>query len=160
MDFNIAVRHVLKFEGGLVDHPSDPGGITNRGISIRAYPRFTPEDIRNLSMTETKSIYREDYWNAVHADELPEGVRLITFDAAVNQGAYFARRALQIAASVPIDGSIGPVTLKALHEANTEALVHKIAQVRFNRYEANRNWVTFGGGWMNRLFSVLLTGRS
>ena len=156
MIFDTAVKHVLTSEGGLVDHPHDPGGITNRGISIRAYPQFTPEDIRNLTLQETKVIYKQDYWDAVKSDELPEHIRLMAFDTAVNQGAGFARRSLQIASSVPIDGSIGPVTLKALSEAPVDTVLHRLAQVRFSRYENNLNWQSFGDGWMSRLFKVLI----
>ena len=55
--FEDALDLVLKHEGGYVNHPKDPGGETNYGISKRAYPDL---DIRHITEEEVASIYRKD----------------------------------------------------------------------------------------------------
>ena len=99
--FDRCVRAVLSEEGGLSDHPQDPGGLTQYGISRRAYPDL---DIRRLTMDEVIEIYRRDYWNPVHGTDLPASLALLVFDAAVNQGAGTAARLLQKAVGVREDG--------------------------------------------------------
>lgn len=80
--FTAAVHTLLEVEGGLVDHPSDPGGLTNWGISQRAYPNL---NIRTLTRAEAISIYHRDYWQRIPT-ALPEATRWFAFDAAVNHG--------------------------------------------------------------------------
>lgn len=156
MDFQTALEHIFLFEGGLVDHPKDPGGITKFGISLRAYPHLGTEGIRNLTKEQAAEIYKKDYWDATKCDELPSGLRLMVFDCAVNQGVGYASKALQTAVSVRADGIIGPQTLRAVQSVNVERAVHRFAMNRFLRYERNPNWKVFGEGWMSRLLSVTM----
>lgn len=156
MDFSAALEHVFQYEGGLVDHPKDPGGITKYGISLRAYPELEEDGIRNLTKEQAAQIYKDDYWDVMHCDQLPAEMRLMVFDCAVNQGTNFAAKALQAAVSTRTDGIIGAKTLAAAHEVPVEQVVHKYARNRFARYAANKNWATFADGWMSRLLSVTL----
>src|SRR5581483_11873606 len=103
--FQAAVDFVLAAEGGIVDDPSDPGGLTRFGISQRAYPNL---DIRRLTLADAKALYRKDYWDACSCDKLPPGIAFVVFDAAVNQGVSASIRMLQRAVSVKEDGVIGP----------------------------------------------------
>ncbi len=98
--FDRCIRAVLSEEGGLSDHPQDPGGLTKYGISRRAYPDL---DIRRLTMDEAIELYRRDYWNPVHGTDLPASLALLVFDSAVNQGAGTAVRLLQKAVGVTED---------------------------------------------------------
>ena len=90
--FETAVDFVLTAEGGLVDDPSDPGGLTNFGISQRAYPHL---NIRELTIADAKALYRKDYWDRCSCGKLPHAIALVVFDAAVNQGASASIRMLQ-----------------------------------------------------------------
>ena len=45
-NFPDCIAHVLVAEGGLVNDPQDPGGVTKFGISQRSYPAL---DIRELT---------------------------------------------------------------------------------------------------------------
>ncbi len=156
MNFTSAVKHVFKFEGGLVDHPKDPGGVTKYGISLRAYPDLGEDGIRSLTKSAASTIYKRDYWDATHCDALPDGLRLMVFDCAVNQGVGYATIALQSALGVVADGDIGPVTLEAARITDAPATAHRMATNRYSRYARNKNWNTFGDGWMNRLLSTTL----
>jgi lysozyme family protein len=108
------IQFVLDYEGGYSNDSSDPGGETNFGISKRAYPAL---DILNLTLDEAKAIYRRDYWQPCHCDDLPKPLAIAVFDTAVNQGVGRAIRLLQKAMGVKDDGDIGPVTLEAMQKA-------------------------------------------
>lgn len=148
--FDRALQLVLRHEGGLVDNPKDPGGLTNFGISQRTYPKL---DIRNLTAADAAEIYRRDFWEKIHGDELPERLAIALFDAAVNVGWPRAILMLQESLGVTVDGNIGPQTLAAC--AAPEALVwFTAARVRY--YVANRNYSVFGLGWIRRAISTAL----
>ena len=68
--FETAVDFILSVEAGLVNDPSDPGGLTKFGISQRAYPDV---NIRDLTLDGAKTLYRKDYWNRCSCDKLPPG---------------------------------------------------------------------------------------
>lgn len=154
MNFETAVKHIFKHEGGLVDHPKDPGGITNLGISLRAYPDLGRDGIRNLKRADAEAIYKRDYWDACRCDDLPDFVRLMVFDCAVNQGVGAATRLLQSAAGAVVDGKLGDRTIQAANKLDRTTLLHKLSFLRFERYKNNPNWNTFGSGWMNRLLAI------
>lgn len=156
MDFDTALKHIFVSEGGLINHPKDPGGITKYGISLRAYPNLSELYIRNMTKQQASVIYYDDYWLPMHCEELPEHLRLMVFDCAVNQGVSFATRCLQTVLSVQVDGIIGPQTLIAASTKDVDTTLHLFAINRFSRYLRNKNWATFGEGWTSRLLSVCL----
>jgi lysozyme family protein len=148
------IDFVLSYEGGLVDNPADPGGLTNFGISSRSYPSV---DIRNLTRDGAAEIYKRDYWDAVHGDELPGPLAIAVFDSAVNQGAGTARRLLQISLGVDADGIIGPRTVKAAHEGGFDAVVRFLAKRAVRYHETMRDVPglnVFAHNWYFRLFSL------
>lgn len=157
MQFSTAVKNLLDNEGGLINHPRDPGGITKYGISLKAYPALGADGIRNLTVQDAKDIYERDYWNALRCEELPEALRYMVFDCAVNQGPGFAATALQSAVSVRADGLIGDRTIAAAHKVKPIDALKKLSTLRYARYYRHPEWKTFGSGWINRLFGVMLT---
>jgi len=85
-DFDRALTFVLKHEGGLVDDKDDTGGLTNLGISIRAHPELSREEIKTLTPQKAGAIYRKSYWSPISGDNLPWPLCLAVFDTAVNMG--------------------------------------------------------------------------
>lgn len=153
MIFIQAVNLILSYEGGYVNHSHDPGGATNYGISQRAYPEL---DIENLTREGAMKIYLKDYWLKVRADKLPQDLRLMVFDCAVNQGVSTARKTLQKVLGVKVDGIIGPITLKAAETTPTVLTIDKFAMERLKLYTGLRTWEHFGKGWSKRLLEVSL----
>lgn len=153
MIFIEAVTLILSYEGGYVNHPEDPGGETKYGISKRAYPDY---DIKNLTREDAMKIYLKDYWLMVRADKLPEDLRLIVFDCAVNQGVSTARRTLQKVLGVKVDGVIGPITLRAAHDSPSTLIIDRYAMERHHLYTRLSGWQDFGKGWSKRLLEVAL----
>lgn len=150
MTFDQAVEIILEREGGLVDHPQDPGGITNLGISLKAYPKLGREGIKNLTRESAKILYFRDYWLPMKCPDLPASLRLAVFDAAVNQGITAATKILQRAAKITADGKFGPVTLSAAQKLDLVSFLTE----RALSYVDTPNFSTFGRGWLSRLMHI------
>lgn len=153
MTFDQAVEFILLHEGGLVSHPSDPGGITKFGISKRSYPKV---DIEKLTEDKAKEIYKLDFWDRYHIEKFPKEMRLIFFDSCVNQGPGAAIKILQKVLGLRADGALGPITLGALKDLDALDLVYRYAGARLLSYQSAKNWSIFGKGWSNRLLDVAL----
>lgn len=149
--FDTALAFTLQWEGGLVDHPNDPGGLTNFGISQRAYPAL---DIRNLTREQAADIYLRDYWQKGHCDRLSALIAIAHFDAAVNCGHVQAAKLLQRAIDVDDDGAIGPRTLAAARIADPLKAALGAIKQRDRYYtrlvEAKPKYGTFLKGWLRR----------
>ncbi len=113
-DFNRCISLILAEEGGLSNHRQDPGGLTKYGISQRSYPTL---NIAALTLSEAQALYRRDYWNPIHGDELPSGLDLLMLDCAINQGVVTTIQLLQQAIRIQDDGLLGPKTLAAAEHA-------------------------------------------
>ena len=140
-----AIANVLDHEGGYVNHPSDPGGETNFGISKRAYPHL---DIRNLTQGDAIAIYRRDYWNPINGDHLPPAVAIYLMDTAVNIGVSRAIRMLQRVVGVAEDGIIGVKTIDAVRA--TPNALQLLDAARLAYYRRLPTFATFGRGWTRR----------
>lgn len=156
MNFDQAFDILLKHEGGFVDHPDDPGGATRFGITEAVAREVGYRgDMRGLPLDLAKRIYRERYWDAVRAEQLPAQVRYVVFDAAVNSGVGQAARWLQRAVGVRDDGVIGPQTLAAVAQHNPEALTRRFLSQRLRFMSGLANWPAFGRGWARRIADLL-----
>jgi lysozyme family protein len=156
-DWEKAIAFVLKMEGDYTLDPNDPGGETRYGISKKAYPNL---DITNLTLGEAKEIYRRDYWQACRCDELPSGFALIVFDTAVNQGVGKAKRLLQIALEVEVDGVIGDKTIAAAFKASQYRIKKYLAErlASYARLMAdNKALLVFATNWSYRVIALAET---
>lgn len=158
--FAACVAVTLRWEGGYVDHPKDPGGCTNHGITRATLERWrrapvTCDDVRALTVAEARGIYRAHYWNALQADALPDGLDLAVFDFAVNSGRRRAAEFLQRQLGVEDDGVIGPVTLAAAHGVTHHtAFIVQFQDARMDFLRGLDGWEAFGAGWANRVVDI------
>ena len=154
-----AIRRVLASEGGYVNHPSDPGGPTNFGITIADYRKYvkadaTAADVRAMQVGEAKAIYHSKYWDAICGDALPAGVDYCVFDYAVNSGTARAPKVLQRVLGVPITGRVDDATLAAVRERDARALIQAICDERMRFLQSLKTWPVFGRGWTKRVAEV------
>ena len=152
--FDNALTNVLRHEGGLVDDPRDPGGLTNCGISQRAYP---DQDIRNLTAADIAEIYRTGYWLPIKGDKMPESIAIALFDTAVNMGVDKAVRIFQQSMGIKVDGILGVTTL--MFAARPDALAKFTAQ-RILTYTGIRNFDLYGRGWIIRAVETALEAKA
>jgi len=155
-NFEESLAHVLKHEGGYVDHPKDPGGANNLGCTKKVWEEWvghevTKDDIRSLTVADVAPLYKARYWDKCRCDDLPHGVDFAVFDLAINSGTGRASKFLQGACGVAADGAIGPATLAAVAKMNPRELASKICERRLEFLQALPTWETFGKGWGRRV---------
>lgn len=158
-NFEACLSEVLKHEGGWADHPKDPGGATMKGVTIGTFAQFkgrkvTKDELRAISDADLRAIYRRKYWDVVKGDDLPAGLDLVAFDAAVNSGPARGARWLQQALGIGVDGKIGPQTLAYARAANVRLVIEDATKVRLSFLRSLRTWPTFGKGWQRRVDDV------
>jgi len=158
-NFHSALAHVLKSEGGFVNHPKDPGGMTNLGCTKNTWEEYvghpvSESDMRNLTPELVAPLYKRKYWDKVAGDDLPSGLDYAVFDAAINSGAGRAAKWLQEVVGVTADGSIGKGTLTAVHTMDVQDLIAKYNDKRLQFLESLPTFATFGRGWSRRVSEV------
>jgi lysozyme family protein len=160
-----ALKRLLAHEGGYGDHPSDPGGPTNFGITIHDYRKYidaagTAADVRAMSVGQARAIYRDKYWNALRCDELPAGVDYAVFDYGVNSGVGRSGRVLRRVLGLAADThAVGPQVLAAAARAHPRAVVDAICDERLRFLQSLRTWPVFGNGWSRRVREVRAAAR-
>lgn len=164
-NFKHCIPLILSYEGGFVNHPKDPGGATNYGITRATLSRFLDrevdvQDVKDLDVETAKDIYHYMYWNQVKGDCLPLGVDLFVFDCAVNHGPGRAGKFLQQAIGAHVDGIIGPETVKVCLYADVTQALKDMHKQREIFYKSLNTFKTFGKGWLkrnNHVFAEALT---
>jgi lysozyme family protein len=159
-NFEAALRRLLVHEGGYSNHPSDPGGPTNFGITLRDYRKYvqsdaTAADVRTMKLADAKAIYRSKYWDALNCDQLPAGVDYAVFDYGVNSGigrsGKVLRRMLRMSDDTHV---VTPAVIAAVQKCEPRDLVARICAERLRFLKALRTWPVFGNGWVRRVEEV------
>ncbi|MDB5507314.1 MAG: hypothetical protein JWR75_1952 [Devosia sp.] len=171
--FAESLDQLLLHEGGFVDHPQDPGGATNLGITrktLARWRRVSPwwglpvAEVKALRRAEAAAIYAADYWKPVHAGELPPGIDLAVFDFAVNSGPARAAKTLQGVLGVTADGRIGPATLAAVKARvalyGAAGLIDALSGRRLQFLTRLATFATFGRGWTRRVEAIRVAARA
>ena len=166
--FEKAISFTLKYEGGYVNNPNDPGGETKYGISKRKYPDL---DIKNLSIEQAKEIYYNDYWikpNIYRISKINPKLAIAVFDTHVNTGRgvkllqktihqYPDKHFKQIS----IDNIYGNQTESLLSELNHISPNYLLYNYIINRIQyynkitqKNKSLKSFLNGWLNRTIAL------
>ena len=160
-NFEHCLKLLLKHEGGFVNHPSDPGGMTNLGVTAAVWEQWVghpvnEKQMKNLTPELVAPLYRRKYWDACRADELISGVDYCVFDVAVNSGVGRAVKFLQSCVGVTVDGGFGPVTMDAVKKAETDPvkLIEAYSNTRLEFMKSLKTWPIFGRGWERRVSEV------
>lgn len=164
--FDLALAQILKLEGGWSNHPKDPGGPTNKGITLNtlklaqrlklvdALQTDSHHILKNLSNADIRKIYHHLYWQKAGCPNLPAAIAIMQFDAAVNHGVGRAIKFLQKSVDANIDGEYGPETEKKAKSVNPENLLKIYTDLRRSHYQSLSTWNIFGKGWLNRLNTI------
>lgn len=160
-NFDLIFDKMIKHEGGYVNHPRDPGGATNLGVTIGTLSDYlgrkaTIRDVKALTKEAVRPIYRSMYWDKIKGDDLPSGVDYAVFDFAVNSGPARAAISLQRGVGVADDGNIGKITLAAVRKLDPKLVIDRVCNERLSFMSRLKNWPTFKKGWISRVNSVEL----
>ena len=155
-NYQKCLETILHHEGGYVNHPKDPGGETNLGVTKRVYEEHGgTKDMKELTVEDVAPIYKKGYWDKMKCDDLPSGLDLCVFDFGVNAGPGRAAKFLQKMIGTTVDGGIGPMTLAKVNEhVDSNGLEESIKQYQSARqeyYESLSTFGTFGKGWTRRV---------
>ena len=167
-NFNRSLDLVLGHEGGFVNNPKDPGGATNRGVTLRNFRRYVKpkgsiDDLKRLTVAQAGTVYRRQYWDAVHGSELPSGLDYAMFDFGVNSGPSRAIKFVQRIVGATADGRIGPATMAAIDgwpkgagDIAGTLCDRRLAWMKTIRHRKTKAllWPTFGRGWTTRVNAV------
>jgi lysozyme family protein len=164
--FDLFLPLLLQFEGGYVDNPSDPGGETNKGITMATFRQCSHEqlgieptsaNLKALTDAQAGIIYRALYWNKVGGDNYPlQDLANIVCDFYVNAGTHatiLLQRILNgMGAHVSEDGAIGPATIQALTGFDQTEVYRQYKQGRISYYQGlAQRFPQFLQGWLNRV---------
>lgn len=159
MKFEDALDRVLKHEGGYVNDPRDRGGMTNLGVTRRAYEAYlgrtvSEQEMRALTPATVEPFYRDMYWTVAHCDELPSGADYELFDMAVNHGPARAIKLLQRSLDVTSDGVFGSQTRAAVKMHAKTDIINELALQRALFCLKITGDDPFDDGWAARIESV------
>lgn len=132
-NFTIALKKVLKNEGGYANNPNDAGGETYKGISRKNHPTWTgwisidqikkahPKGFKTILehtpelQDKVKDFYKRRFWDELCLDTCGnQELANQAFDMAVNAGIKAGVKILQKVLGIPADGVLGNVTKKAI----------------------------------------------
>lgn len=156
---------MLKSEGGYVNNPADPGGMTNLGVTKATWENWVGREsdeaeMRALTPEKVEPLYKKKFFDAVRGDELPVGLDYLLFDFAVNAGAGRAIKTLQSAVGVTPDGGFGPLTMAAVKAIEPQELIERFSQAKEDFYRSLNTFNVFGKGWLNRVADVKIKANS
>jgi lysozyme family protein len=158
-NWDTCFSHLIKHEGGYVNHKNDPGGRTNLGITQEVWEdwvdrQVTEEEMKALTPDKVKPLYKDMYWDRVKGDKLPSGIDYCVFDAAVNSGVFRASKWLQTTVGAAADGAIGDKTLNLVRLTGPQMVIDKYCETRLEFLKGLSTWPSFGKGWERRVREV------
>lgn len=151
--------YLLREEGGFSNLKTDPGGMTNLGVTKRVWDAYTggnatEAEMRSLTPAMVEPLYKKKYWDVIQGDLLPMGVDYTLFDYGVNSGPVRAIREAQKICMVTADGVLGPNTLAAIKSVDALSLCDEINDNRLSFLQGLSTWQYFGKGWGARVARV------
>ena len=156
-----ALEFTLRWEGGYVNHPADPGGATNKGVTKKVYDSYrhgkglSPNDVRSITDTEVHDIYKNGYWARANCPILAVDLDTVQFDTAVNMGVGRAIKFIQKSTGCVADGAWGPKTAAAVAGCDLGKTLKVYCDTREAFYgglvRRRPKMKVFMKGWMNRL---------
>lgn len=172
-DFQTFLPILLQHEGGFVNDPADPGGATNKGVTLKTFQSCarrllgiapTLDALKSLTDQQAGVIYKDLYWNRIGGDQIAlQALANIVCDFQVNAGARSARLLQQVlnelGATPPlvVDGIIGARSLAALQVVDQRDAYMSFKQHVIDYYQnlaAQRPELQkFLRGWLNRIRS-------
>ena len=164
--FDLFLPLLLKFEGGYVDDPDDPGGETNKGITMATFRECshqllgvdpTSENLKALTDAQAGIVYKARYWNNIAGDAISlQDLANIVCDFYVNAGTHatiLLQRIMNgMGAHVVEDGAIGPASIQALAVLSQDEVYRRYKQGRISYYQnLGQKYPRFLQGWLNRV---------
>lgn len=163
-NFQYIKPFILKWEGGFANHPADPGGATNKGITLTVFRRYfgsdrTVEDLKNITDEQWDYIFKSGYYNKMNANYINnKSIALLCVDMCWGSGSITAIKKIQKCLGTTADGIVGKKTLTLLNADDSYGVFQKLWNMRRDWFYAivkNRpSSIVFLRGWLNRLNDI------
>ncbi len=152
LTFDEIFDRLIGHEGGYVNHPKDPGGETNWGITKNtAVANGYTGSMKALTREQAKAIYKTAYWERAQCEKYDSAIGYQLFDMVVNHGPGNGIRMLQRAVGVADDGRVGPITINAIKLKTVADVLVLMNAERLEFFAKLNTFPTFGRGWTRRV---------
>lgn len=182
-----AMPTIILHEGGFSNDPTDPGGATNYGISLRFLlstgdldKNGLPDgdvnddglvnvaDIQSMTITEATHLYDLYWWSKYgYSQIVNQTIATKLLDLSINMGQTAAVKCLQYALrssngiQLTIDGVMGPQTIAAINATSPSSLLMVLKSEAAGYYKQivakNPTMQKYLKGWLNRAYSNVVS---
>ena len=163
-NFQKSLGYTLQFEGGWSKNAADPGGATMKGVTLATYTSFCAQcgkdapsdgDLHDISDEDLSTLYYNNFWKKVGADQLAGGVDAVVWDWGVNSGPGRPIKAMQTLVAHHVDGKLTPELIAAMNALPAEVAIERLSSARkqffydiVNHRPASN---VFLKGWLSRV---------
>ena len=150
---------IRSWEGGYVNHPKDPGGPTNKGITLATFQSVygktkTVNDLKNITDEQWQTIFKKYFWDRYKADQIKDDyVAFLLVDWLWGSGKYAITKVQQLL-GLKVDGIVGEKTIAKINSYNGKDLFTRLWKLRESFIRGLKNFDTFGKGWLRRLNGI------
>ena len=157
---------VLNMEGGYVNHPADPGGPTNRGVTLGTFQTLAPKllgisgtlaNLKALTAAQHEKFLKY-FWDDINGDwyKNPVIAAYVTELAWGSGEAGAEKRIIQKAVqkfgkTLKVDGQISRADVDVINSIDSEAFFDALTDARYSYYQSLSTWPVFGKGWTRRI---------
>lgn len=168
-DISVLAPFIFSWEGGYANHPNDPGGATNKGVTIATWKAqgYDKDGDGDIDVADLKLLTDDDvlkvvlkphFWNRWKADQIrSQSVANICVDWVWGSGKYGITN-VQKLLGVTTDGIVGAKTIAAINAREPRQLFAAIKKARVQYIEAlcrrRKSSAVFKAGWLRRLNSI------
>ena len=150
---------ILSWEGGFVNDPRDPGGATNKGITLATFRHVfgkdkTVNDLKKITDSQWTTVFKKYFWDKYKADQIKDDyVAFLLVDWLWGSGKYAITK-VQKLLGLKVDGIVGEKTIAKINSYNGKELFIQLWKLRESFIKGLNNYNTFGKGWLRRLNGI------
>lgn len=161
------IKHILQWEGGYVNDPNDPGGATNRGVTLTTWQQYCHqytgradraniEGLKAMTIEEWTDLFTRMFWDTAECSEIKTtSIADMLADFYWHSGRY-AIRVLQRCAGATVDGIVGKNTLAMVNSFRTQRNLffnYKQARIQYleNIVRRRPSSAKYLKGWLRRV---------
>ena len=151
---------ILSWEGGFVNDLRDPGGATNKGVTLATFRSVfgkdkTVKDLKKITDSQWMTIFKTKFWDRYKADSIKdEWITYLLVDWLWTSGPGNAIERVQKFLGLKIDGIVGNVTINKINSYNGKELFTKLWHLRENFIKTRAQYYIYGKGWLRRLNGI------
>lgn len=150
------------YEGGFVNDKDDPGGATNKGVTLTTFRSIfgknrTINDLKNITTAQWDITFKKYFWDKCKADTINnQSIANMLVDFAWHSGLGNAVPIMQkVVGFNKQDGIVGNMTITAINTyPNQKALFESLKKARMDFLKRRKMWWKFGKGWSNRVNAI------